>query len=69
MGARKYVDRTVDVTNFRQVRNAAMSLKVTEEQLKEAVLVVGNKIDDLTVHFKAFHNPYLRRVSGGRWRL
>ncbi len=65
---KQYTERKVDVNNFRDVRNTASSLKVTPEELKEAIKKVGPGIDTLRAHLKAYHNPYLHRY-GKSWHL
>lgn len=70
MGAKKNKVRkirTIDITSFTQVRNIAMSFKVTEQQLKDAVAVVGNVYSDVQKHLGSYNNPYLHRTKG--WRM
>jgi len=57
---------TIDVNNFRQVRNAAVSFRTTEDHVRQAVAAVGNVIADVRLYFNSNHNPIHRPARGLR---
>lgn len=58
-----YKPRTIDIDNFNQRRNFAMSLQVTEEVLRDAVNAVGNIYDDVRRYIGSHNNPYFHRKN------
>lgn len=62
-----FQQRQLDLANFNQVRNMAMSFKVTVEELKAAAEKVGLGVDDLRSHLNVHNNPYVHRTKG--WHL
>ena len=58
-----YKPRTIDMENFNQRRNFAMSLQVTEEVLRDAVNAVGNIYDDVRSYIGSHKNPYFHRKN------
>jgi|GEM_PF-5290589 len=58
---RKGKVRTVDINSFIEVRNLAMSLKVTEQQILDAVAAVGNVYWDVQKYLGSYNNPYFNR--------
>ncbi|MDI1257318.1 MAG: DUF3606 domain-containing protein [Flavobacterium sp.] len=63
--AKIYAGRTIDINNFRDIRNVAVSLKVSEEQLKTAISAVGPILENVRKHLSAYHNPILHRPKRG----
>lgn len=59
--------RRVDLTNFNELRNLAFSFKVSVDEIKAAVDQVGDLVDDIQRHLKAYHNPYVHRTKGWHW--
>ena len=60
-----HTERRIDVASFREVRNVAASLKVSEIQLKAAVAAVGPLLEDVRKYLNAYNTPLLHRPKRG----
>jgi len=65
--SRVFKQRLIDINNFNEIRNCAMSFQTTPDLLKEAIRAIGPVFDDLQEHFNSHRNPYINRTKG--WRL
>lgn len=56
-------ERVIDINNRIEIRNCAMSLQVTEDQLTKAIKEVGAMYNDVVNHLKAYRPAYFNRKS------
>jgi hypothetical protein len=59
----------IDIEDWRKLRNTAISLHVTENDVIEAVNEVGPKYDDVQRYLKSYHSPLMHRPDRQGRRL